>query len=43
MFSVGDEVMLSTANLRNEERAPKLAPKYIGPFPVTRVVSSCGV
>ena len=38
--SVGDEVLLSTANLRNEERAPKLAPKYIGPFPIKRVVSS---
>ena len=40
MFSVGDQVLLSTANLRNEERAPKLAPKFIGPFSVSRVVSS---
>ena len=40
VFSVGDQVLLSTAHLRNEERAPKLAPKFIGPFAVSRVVSS---
>jgi hypothetical protein len=40
VFSVGDQVLLSTANLRNEARAPKLAPKFIGPFPICRVVSS---
>jgi hypothetical protein len=38
-FKVGDKVLLSTANLKNEERAPKLAPKFIGPFKITRVVS----
>ena len=40
LFSVGDQVLLSTANLRNEQRAPKLAPKFVGPFAVCRVVSS---
>jgi hypothetical protein len=40
VLKVGDQVMLSTANLKNELRAPKLAPKFIGPFPVRRVVSS---
>lgn len=39
-LSVGDEVMLSTANLRNMVRAPKLYPKFIGPYKVKRVVSS---
>ena len=39
-FHVGDRVLLSTAHLRNEERAPKLAPKFIGPFLIQRVVSA---
>ena len=39
-FSVGDQVLLSTAHLRNTDRAPKLSPKYIGPFDIVRVVSS---
>jgi hypothetical protein len=39
VFDEGDMVLLSTANLRNENRAPKLSPKYIGPFPISRVVS----
>src|SRR6185312_9837229 len=39
-FSIGDQVLLSTANLRNEARAPKLAPRFIGPFPIVRVVSA---
>ena len=39
VFVVGDKVLLSTANLRNDSRAPKLSPKYVGPFPVLRVVS----
>ncbi len=38
-FCVGDEVLLSTANLRHELRAPKLAPKFIGPFSISRVIS----
>lgn len=33
-FVVGDKVMLNTANIRNEMRAPKLSPKFIGPFPI---------
>jgi hypothetical protein len=39
VFKVGDQVLLSTANIRNENRAPKLTAKYIGPFAITRVVS----
>lgn len=38
-FKLGDQVLLSTAHLRNTDRAPKLSPKYIGPFEITRVVS----
>jgi hypothetical protein len=38
-FSVGDKVMLSTAHINNADRAPKLSPKYIGPFTVARVVN----
>jgi hypothetical protein len=40
VFAEGDMVLLSTANLRNENRAPKLSPKYVGPFPISRVVSA---
>ena len=39
VFKVGDEVMLSTAHLRNMDRAPKLYPKFIGPYKIKRVVS----
>jgi hypothetical protein len=35
-FDVGEEVWLSTVNLRIENRAPKLASKFIGPFKVRR-------
>ena len=38
-FSIGDQVLLSTAHLKNEQRAPKLASKFIGPFPISRVIS----
>jgi hypothetical protein len=38
-FKMGDQVLLSTANIRNQDRAPKLVAKYIGPFTVCRVVS----
>ena len=38
-FQVGDKVLLSTANLNNELRAPKLIPRYVGPFPIVRVVN----
>jgi hypothetical protein len=40
-FQEGDLVLLSTANLRflRMERAPKLLDKFIGPFPITKVVS----
>jgi hypothetical protein len=40
VFNVGDEVLLSTANLRNMNSAPKLYPKFIGPYKIKRVVSS---
>lgn len=39
IFKLGDKVLLSTQNIRNQNQAPKLAPKYIGPFAITRVVS----
>lgn len=38
-FNVGDEVLLSTTNLRDPGRAPKLCPQRIGPFKITKVVS----
>ena len=38
-LKVGDQVLLSTANIRNQDRAPKLAPRFIGPFKVVRVIS----
>ena len=37
-FSVGDKVLLSMANLNNTLHPTKLAPKFIGPFPITRTV-----
>lgn len=41
-FKVGEKVLLSTKNLRvqSPDAANKFLPKYIGPFPVTEVVSS---
>lgn len=40
-FSVGDQVLLSTDNLRNRMAgAPKLLERFIGPYPVKRVLSS---
>ncbi len=38
-FKVGDKVLLSTANLNNEHRAPKLLSRFVGPFPIVRVVN----
>ena len=38
-YKIGDRVLLSTAHLNNQERAPKLMHRYIGPFPICRVVS----
>lgn len=38
-FELGDEVMLSTAILRKWDRAPKLLPKYVGPYKIIKVVS----
>ena len=38
-FQLGDQVLLSTANLKNDKQAPKLSPKFIGPFVIKRVVS----
>jgi len=35
-FEVGEKVLLSTANLNNEQRAPKLLPRFVGPFRVVR-------
>ena len=38
-FHLGDQVLLSTANIRNQDRAPKLSPRFIGPFEICRVIS----
>lgn len=42
VFTVGDQVLLSTEHLtlKDKERTKKLTSKYIGPFPIVRVVSS---
>jgi RNase H-like domain found in reverse transcriptase/Reverse transcriptase (RNA-dependent DNA polymerase)/Integrase zinc binding domain/Chromo (CHRromatin Organisation MOdifier) domain/Retroviral aspartyl protease len=39
-FKVGDKVMLSTNNLSSLDKAPKLLPRYIGPYTIKRVISS---
>ena len=40
-LQVGDQSLLSTANLRflRIDKAPKLLPKFIGPYAVTKVIS----
>ncbi|CAI7880326.1 unnamed protein product [Closterium sp. NIES-53] len=40
-FKFGDLVLLSTANLPllNAGTSPKLAPRFVGPFPITKVLS----
>ncbi|CAI7906079.1 unnamed protein product [Closterium sp. NIES-54] len=40
-FKVGDLVLLSTPNLPllNAGTSPKLAPRFVGPFPITKVLS----
>ena len=38
-FKVGDKVMLSTHNLSSLDKAPKLLPRYIGPYTIKRVIS----
>ena len=42
VFTVGDQVLLSTEHLalKDKERTKKLTSKYIGPFPIVRVVSA---
>ena len=42
-YKVGDKVLLSTANLNNEHRAPKLLPRFVGPFPIVRCVNDVSV
>ncbi len=37
-FKLGQLVLLSTANLNLEERAPKLADRYVGPFKIIEVI-----
>jgi hypothetical protein len=37
-FSVGDMVLLSTANLNNTLHPSKLAAKFIGPYPILRTI-----
>lgn len=39
-FEVGQQVLLSSKNIKfKHSRTKKLLPRYIGPFPVTRVIS----
>lgn len=38
-FKVGDMVMLSTSNLKSLDQVPKLLSKWLGPYPVKRVIS----
>ena len=38
-YKVGDKVMITTANLKKMDRAPKLLPKWIGPYTITKVIS----
>jgi hypothetical protein len=38
-FKVGDKVMLSTQNLSSLDKAPKLLPRYIGPYSVRKIIS----
>ena len=41
-FQEGDLVYLSTKNISLPKgRARKLAPKYLGPFPITKVIKEC--
>jgi hypothetical protein len=39
MFSVGDRVWLSTANLAAGDRPTKLLPRYLGPYTIKRVIN----
>ena len=40
-FKVGDRVLLSTAHLRflHKDKASKLLPKFLGPYPIVKIVS----
>ena len=38
-FNIGNLVMLSTNNLRNLDKTPKLSSKYIGPFKIIKKIS----
>ena len=42
-FCVGDQVMVSTKHINMDGRAPKLCPKYYGPFEVVKLIgkSAC--
>jgi hypothetical protein len=43
-YQVGDEVMLSTKNIRlRAVGTPKLLPRYVGPFNVVKVISRTAV
>ena len=38
-FQVGDQVMLSTKNIKLQAGANKLLPRFVGPFPITEVIN----
>lgn len=38
-FDVNDQVLLSTQNLNTNNRSPKLLPKFIGPFTISKKLS----
>lgn len=39
-FDIGEEVWLSTSNLKLQVPSRKLGPKFIGPFPIKRIINS---
>lgn len=42
-YDVGDKVFLSTKYLHSTQKSKKLGPKYVGPFPITRLINSVTV
>lgn len=42
-YHIGDEVLLSTKNLKLKEGSRKLLPKFIGPFRITEIINPVAV